>query len=91
MKSAADQSDAGYSPPLDMELILHDERFEVSSLGPGQLSLRSARTSSPGRGIVRLVIDGRTTLFHVEMFEGIDPARQDQSFRTLEVVQEAVA
>ena len=91
MKKHSPTPDAGYSPPISIELLLHGERFEVSSLGDGQLSLRSARAMKPGRGTVRVIVDSRVTTYQIEMHGGIDPAVRNQSFQLLSAGKEAAA
>jgi hypothetical protein len=89
--NARPTQDAGYSPSITMELLLHGGRFNVASMGAGQLSLRDARRSDPGRGTVRVVIDGCTTLFHVDLPNGINPDSAAQDFLLIETVREAAA
>jgi hypothetical protein len=84
METDPQASDAGYSPALSAELILHGERFDVVSLGPDRVAVRSAKTLGPGVGEIRMVVDGRPFVHVVEFSNGIDAKRQEQAFTLLQ-------
>lgn len=81
----------GYSPEISAELLIHGERFNVGSLGPDELIVRAPRPIKPGPGTVRLTVDGRVTLYHIDLFNGIDPTRVDQPYKLLSTFEEAAA
>jgi hypothetical protein len=81
--------DAGYSPAISIELVLHGERYEVASLSPGRLLLRDARIAPPGRGIVTVSVAGNPTRFLVDLTDGILPDQKAQSFRSADSTLES--
>ncbi len=83
-------SDAGYSPPISIDLTLHGERYEVASVGPDRLYLSEPAHAPPGRGVVRLTVDGRSTFTHVELFAGLDPTTRRQPMRLVGTPSDAV-
>ena len=83
MSSRSPQPDAAYSPDLSAELTLHGERFAVAALGPDDVVVRSPRPVPAGRGTVRMVVDGQPTVYHVDLWLGIDPARREQAYRLI--------
>ena len=91
MQSTPTLPDAGYSPPLTIDLTLHGEQYEVAAIGPDAVTLRHPRTAPPGHGVVCVSIDGRPILYHVDLFDGIDPDRKKQAFRHLGVAAEVAA
>lgn len=74
-----------------MTLFLHGERFDVASLGPNDIVVRSARPMPAGEGTIRLTIDGELTVFHVKLADGIDPVRRAQSYQLIDTIEEAAA
>ncbi len=91
MSQSTGMSDSGYSPPISITLTLQGEHYNVASLDSGRVRLRDARPAEPGQGVIRLEVDGRITLFHVDLTEGIDPARQYQSYHRVAVAEGAAA
>lgn len=91
MDSPAQAIDAGYSPDISIELFLHNERFDIASLGPSAIVVRSPRAAGPGQGTIRLVVADRVTLLKVDMVHGINPAQREQSYLQLGALKEAVA
>ena len=91
MQSAAASAESGYSPPLTITLVLHGEEYDVAAIGPETLALRNPRVARAGQGTVHVSIDGQPVLYHIDLFDGIDPTRQKQSFHHLGVTQEAAA
>ena len=83
MSTRPPQPDTAYSPDLSAELTLHGERFAVAALGPDELVVRSARPVTAGHGTVRMVIDGQPTVYHVDLWLGIDPDRREQAYRMI--------
>jgi hypothetical protein len=81
----------GFSPDIAATLLIHGERFKVGSLGPNEIMLQDARRTAPGRGVVRLLVDKRLTIYRVELIEGIDPSRPVQPLVILPAGEEAVA
>ncbi len=80
-----------YSPLITIELIVRGQQFNVASLGPDNVILRSARSLQPGTGIIRLMIDGHLTTYHVNLPQGIDPQRNEQPFVLIDATREAAA
>jgi hypothetical protein len=81
----------GYSPNVSMELTIHGERFNVASLGPSKFIVRNPRLVKPGAGTLRLLVDTRVTIYHMELIDGIDPKRGSQPYRLLSTIEEAAA
>ena len=71
-------ADAGYSPKISAELLLHDQSFAVAALGPGQVVIQSPRPLPPGRGTIYMRIDGQLTVYHAELPSGINPSHPAQ-------------
>ena len=92
MQSApTDAFESGYSPPLTITLTLHGEQYDVAAIGPDALTLRHPHAARPGSAVVRVSIDRRPILYHIDLFDGIDPARPKQAFRHLGVAEEVAA
>ena len=83
--------DSGYSPPLSITLGLDGRQFNVAELGPDFLRLHGAVAVPPHPGTVRIEIDGRPTVFRIDLFDGVDPQRKRQPFRDRAVLTEPVA
>jgi hypothetical protein len=83
MDQTPTSSDIGYSPDLSGELTLHGQRFALAAMGPNGIVVRSPRAMEPGRGTIRMIIDGRQTVYNVDLWLGIDPAKREQVFRLL--------
>ncbi len=83
--------DSGYSPPISIELHLHGEKFNVASVGPNSAILRNARPMDPGTGTIHFDIDGNVVLYHVKLFNGIDPQVEEQPFELVDVQSEVAA
>ena len=81
----------GYSPSISAELFIHERRFVLASLGPRSLSLQAPEAAPPGDAVIRMLIDARTFIYHIEMVDGIDPQTQDQPFRLLSRQDEEAA
>jgi hypothetical protein len=79
----------GYSPELSIDLFLGDERFNVSSVGPDELSIREARRMPAGPGTLRMTLDGKVTTRAVHLPDGIDPDRDRQSYQVVPMTQAA--
>jgi hypothetical protein len=90
---AASQNDlyAGYSPDISMELELHGERFNVAATGSATLRLRNPRTMPPGRGTLRMTVNGNVTTTHVELIEGINPDQKVHAYKRVEQSEGAAA
>lgn len=84
-------SDAGYSPNISAELLLHDQSFAVLSLGPGQVVIQSARPLAPGFGMIHVRIDRQLTVYHVEFPVGISPEHSVQPIVILKSNEEEAA
>jgi hypothetical protein len=91
MNAFQSSSDAGYSPEISAELFLYDHCFQVASLGPNRVVIRHARSLPPGRGTIRMLIDGHLTLYHVEFPSGISPEHLDQPMVVLSATEEVAA
>jgi hypothetical protein len=91
MNSATRADEAGYSPPITIELHLHGEIFNVASTGPDQVILRDARPTAPGNGIIRFNVDGKVTDYIVKVLNGIDPRRVHQAISIIGVQSEVAA
>jgi hypothetical protein len=74
--------DSGYSPPLHIELHLDGRQYAVAEVCGDFVRLRNAVVAPPGVGTLRVEIDGRPTLFRIDLFDGIDPQRKRQPCRT---------
>ncbi len=83
--------DAGYSPPISIDLTLHGERYEVASVGPDRLYLQQPAIAPPGHGVVRVTVDGRSTFYQVDLFAGLDASARRQSLRLIVSPSDAVA
>jgi hypothetical protein len=83
--------DAGYSPEISAELLLGKERFAIAALGPGHVRLKAPQICRPGRGIITMIVDGRSTVYHVDLFSGISPDHAEQPLRLLDADDEAAA
>jgi hypothetical protein len=81
----------GYSPDLQMDLMIGSERFEIAQMCDGMITLRDARQMPPDTATIRLVVGGSTTTFEIQLPHGIDPARRKQSYRLLKTIEEAAA
>ena len=84
MSSRSPQPEPAYSPDLSAELSLHGERFAVAALGPAGVVVRSPRAVAAGCGTIHMVVDGQPTVYHVDLFDGIDPSRREQAYRLIE-------
>jgi len=82
---------SSYSPDISMELLVHGERMNVAAMGPSNIVVRSARTAPPGPGTICLKVNGRITVYHIELPQGIDPTRQHQPVRLVRTVEDAAA
>ena len=90
---AASQKDhyAGYSPDISIELELHGERFNVAATGSEYLRLRNPRPMPPGRGTLRMTVNGNVTAKQVELPQGIDADQKMQSYKLAEQTEGAAA
>ena len=91
MQSPPAASESGYSPPLTITLTLHGDDYDVAAIGLDSLTLRHPRPAAPGPAIVRVSIDGRPIVYHIDLFDGIDPTRRKQAFRRAAVAEEVAA
>ena len=91
MRACPSLTGSGYSPEISMELILHGERFDVASLGSQDIVVRDARRVPAGQGTLRLVVDRKPTIFHVNLMHGINPSLREQTYQLLDTVEEAAA
>jgi hypothetical protein len=81
----------GFSPSLSISLIAGSQHFNVASIGGGQLRLRDARPTPATRASVHFKIDGRLSVYQIDLPEGIDPSHPVQPFVMLPTGEEAVA
>jgi hypothetical protein len=81
MGSDYPSDDVTYSPSISMELDLHGRRFNVSAIGPEFITIRTGEAAAAGQGIVTMWVDGKSTVYQVELPEGIDPAKQRHACR----------
>jgi hypothetical protein len=91
MDSTSLSSGGGNSPDISALLHLHGHRLNVASIGPTTLAVRTDTAVAPGTGLVRLTVGEKVTIYHVNLFEGIDPARLDQPFKLIDIADEAAA
>jgi hypothetical protein len=84
-------SDTGYSPDISAELILHGERFDVISLGPGTVRVRSPKALAAGTAVVRMFVDGRRSSYVIDLQSGMNPGREEQAFSSIRVTDEVAA
>lgn len=70
-----------------MELQLGAELFSVASLSPDTIVINDPKPHVPAAsGIVRVIVDGHVTTYHIELPEGVDPARRRQICRIVQPV-----
>jgi hypothetical protein len=91
MHDYSPSSDTGYSPDISAELLIHGRRFNLASLGPDRIIVRTSEKVEPGRGTIRLRVDQRFTLFHIDLPQGIDPAKTHQPYLLRETIEQAAA
>ncbi len=82
---------SGCSPEISAELLLHGQRIAVASIGPDAIVVWGVQRVERGQGTIRLDMDGRITLYHVDLVNGIDPDRDRQTFLLLRTTEEAAA
>jgi hypothetical protein len=73
-----------HSPSISATLVLHRRAFDVASLGPERVLLRAPKPAPPGCGTIRLQVNSRITIYHVDFPNGIDPTLDDQPFALLQ-------
>ena len=83
--------DAGYSPPICIQLFLHGQRIEVAAAGRSGIRLRNPHFAPPGAGVIRLDIDGRCTTYHVDLPLGLKHENSIHPIVVLSTAAEAVA
>ena len=91
MEAQRSSSSSGYSPEISAELFLHGRRFAVAAIGPHMIGLHVSENLEPGQGTIRLSVDGNTTIYHVDLVDGVDPARKRQPCRILSSSEEVAA
>jgi hypothetical protein len=64
-----------------MDLQVGDQRFEVASLGGDKMIVSDAKPLPACNGVVRVIVDGQVTVYHVELPEGIVPEARHQAMR----------
>jgi hypothetical protein len=84
-------SDAGYSPPIRIQLYLHGNCIELATVGRSGIRLRNPHFAPPGAGVIRLDIDGRCTTYHVELPLGLKHENTIHPIIVLSTAAEAVA
>ena len=88
---AQPSSGGGYSPEISAELLIRDQVFKVAAIGAGGLVIHSPHPVEPGEGTIRMLVDGRETVYQVEIPDGIDPSRDRQPFKVLPTVEASAA
>jgi hypothetical protein len=78
------KSFSGYSPPITIELQIGSNHFNVASMSSEGIALRDATPLGPTSGVIRMTVDKHLTVYHVELPQGIDPARDEQVYRVIE-------
>lgn len=85
------RASSGYSPQISADLSIHGEVFKLAAMGPDCVTIQDARTMPPGQATIRMLVDHKLTIYHVELANGIDPNIYDQPARFLPVDEEALA
>jgi hypothetical protein len=70
--------DAGYSPPVNAELHLHGQIFQIAAVAPEYIVVRNPRRTPQGIGRIWIWIDGIATEIEARMHFGIDPKIEEQ-------------
>ncbi len=83
MDSTRSVLDGRHSPELSADLLIHGHRLAIAALGPEHIVLRSPRLVAAGEGAIHLKVDSQLTIYHVDLPQGIDPNRREQSYRRL--------
>jgi hypothetical protein len=91
MSPSHHSSGNGYSPDVAIELILHDERFDVASVGHDGVVVRNGRPMQSGEGIILMRVGEQATSFRVRLDSGIIPERREQPLQVLNAVAESAA
>jgi hypothetical protein len=91
MNDHSKSSSSGFSPNISAVLSIHGHQFAVASVGPGFVKVRQSFRVEPGRGTIRMMIDSKATVYHVELLQGINPDLIDQPFRLITSREESAA
>jgi hypothetical protein len=75
--------EAKHSPVLSADLLIDGQRFAVAALGPEHVIVRLPRLVPAGEGTILFRADDEVTTYHIDLPQGIDPARHEQSYRLL--------
>lgn len=62
----------GYSSTVQLKLITADREFELSSIGPDSISLRTPISLEPCHARVVMTVDGHERIWNVSLPEGAD-------------------
>jgi hypothetical protein len=73
----------GYSPTLSGLLRSGDSKFALAAMGDTRVVVKDPRFAPPGPATVHMFVDGRETVFHIDLTHGIDPAARDQPYTAL--------
>ncbi len=84
-------AESSYSPEITIELVTQGQIFDVASFGFGKMIVRNARSLEAGTALVRLRVANELAVYHIELPQGIDPARVIQPFALISVNTEVAA
>lgn len=62
----------GYSSTVTLRLITAEREFELASIGPDSISLRSPISLEPCTARVLMTVDGHERIWNVSLPEGAD-------------------
>jgi hypothetical protein len=73
----------GYSSTVQLKLITADREFELASIGPDSISLRTPISLEPCNGRVLMTVDGHERNWNVLLPEGADLSNRFVTIRRL--------
>ncbi len=62
----------GYSTTVQLKLITADSEYDLASIGPDSISLRTPISLEPCHARVRMTVDGHDQIWNVALLEGAD-------------------
>lgn len=74
-----------YSPRIVSTLFIGDRKINVRETSPESISVETTERFDPCDGRIETIVgDQEFDVFHVRLFDGIDPNRDQQPIRAIE-------
>jgi hypothetical protein len=91
MNNSRISAEAGYSPDISIDLLLHGESLSIAALGEADFLMRNPIRKPAGLRVLRITVGGKETIYEIHLPLGIDPDHQRQCYQVVKVIEEAAA